>query len=955
MNFNSDKFFSIASVLTILVLSLTISFSTYATHIRAGQITVQRISPSSLTYRIVFVGFRDSESGVEFGNGFLNFGDGNVIETSPSQFTIEELPQIRFLQRVTFTIEHTYQAPGYYKISYTEQNRNNFILNINNGNSVDIPFHVETQILIDPFLGVNSTPQLLIDPLDFAIGDRFYIHNPGAFDAEGDSIAYKFVTPKQGVGAEVPNFVPLDDPDLYFGQPVDKEDGTTPPDFSLDPITGDLIWDAPPNLDEVEFNVAFIIEEWRKVNGQYIRIGFVTRDMQIIVIESDNERPELIIPEDTCITAGTTLSLNPAATATDPDGDEVKIEAFGGPFVITNSPATYSPKPATWQFPEAELDFDWNTNCFHIRQSPWEIVFKVSDRHTINGDTSNVVSLVDFKTWQITVVGPPPNITDVFPMSARSIQLNWDEYECDSRIVSGFQIWRRVDSNPFEPGNCDVGMPEGTGYELVDIVGNEQTGYLDDDNGFGLSPGAQYCYRIVAVFRDPQGGESYVSNEVCATVVAEAPVITKVSVLETDQSNGEIEVEWLPPFDLTDPSFPPPYNYKVYRFTGFNGGANKTLVYEGSQTSFVDAGFDTENQPYHYQIELFDSNNNFVDTSAFASSVYLDIASGLESQTLSWSADVPWTNVSDEYPYHRIYRNNVNQNDPDQLVLIDSVNVIQSGLNYIDDGSFNNTPLVDSIEYCYVVRTSGTYGNPDIPEPLFNFSQRACAFLSDSIPPCPPLDLTINNLDVGSCEDFLFNQPCDFDDYFNELSWDINLDDECEEDVRLYNIYYSSTGEDGTFSLVGTTREPRFNHVDLNEYAGCYYITAIDRSGNESEPSNIVCRDNCPYYELPNVFTPNGDGFNDTFEAYSNQQSDFTKCPRFVESVEFKVFNSHGKEVYSYTSGNEKSILINWNGEGSNGQVLNPGVYYYIAKVRFRVLDPSKKEREYKGWVHLLE
>ncbi|QCK14672.1 hypothetical protein DCC35_07900 [Mangrovivirga cuniculi] len=149
-----------------------------ATHIRAGQITVQRISPSSLTYRITFVGFRDTESGVEFGNGFLNFGDGTIIETAPSQFTTEQLPQVPFLQKVTFVIDHTYQAPGFYNISYTEQNRNDFIQNINLGNSVDIPFHVESQILIDPFLGINSTPQLLIDPLDFATGINFIFITP---------------------------------------------------------------------------------------------------------------------------------------------------------------------------------------------------------------------------------------------------------------------------------------------------------------------------------------------------------------------------------------------------------------------------------------------------------------------------------------------------------------------------------------------------------------------------------------------------------------------------------------------------------------------------------------------------------------------------------------------------------------------------------------------------------
>ncbi|HEU5290812.1 MAG TPA: hypothetical protein VFU05_09235, partial [Cyclobacteriaceae bacterium] len=68
------------------------------------------------------------------------------------------------------------------------------------------------------------------------------------------------------------------------------EAGNGPPTFSIDPIDGTLTWDAPGNAGE--YNVAFIVKEWRKINGQWIEIGFVRRDMQIIVIaDCRNERP----------------------------------------------------------------------------------------------------------------------------------------------------------------------------------------------------------------------------------------------------------------------------------------------------------------------------------------------------------------------------------------------------------------------------------------------------------------------------------------------------------------------------------------------------------------------------------------------------------------------------------------------------------------------------------------
>ena len=71
-------------------------------------------------------------------------------------------------------------------VSYFEQNRNDGILNMDN--SIDTPFFIETEILIDPFFGLNNTPVLLIPPIDNGAVGIKYIHNPGAFDTDGDSL-----------------------------------------------------------------------------------------------------------------------------------------------------------------------------------------------------------------------------------------------------------------------------------------------------------------------------------------------------------------------------------------------------------------------------------------------------------------------------------------------------------------------------------------------------------------------------------------------------------------------------------------------------------------------------------------------------------------------------------------------------------------------------------------------
>ena len=151
-------------------------------------------------------------------------------------------------------------------------------------------------------------------------------------------------------------------------------------------------------------------------------------------------------------------------------------------------------------------------------------------------------------------------------------------------------------------------------------------------------------------------------------------------------------------------------------------------------------------------------------------------------------------------------------------------------------------------------------------EPLINDSQIACAQPNDTISPCIPKDFVIVNLNVDSvCTDFLNDKSCDFNDFYNELNWDVETGTDCDEDVRSYNIYFSETGDEESFELIDNVVNTSYIHEGLSSFKGCYKISSVDRSGNESELTEVICNDNCPYYELPNVFTPNEDGINDEF------------------------------------------------------------------------------------------
>ena len=148
-----------------------------------------------------------------------------------------------------------------------------------------------------------------------------------------------------------------------------------------------------------------------------------------------------------------------------------------------------------------------------------------------------------------------------------------------------------------------------------------------------------------------------------------------------------------------------------------------------------------------------------------------------------------------------------------------------------------------------------------------------------------------------------------------------------------------------------------YTHQGIPSFKGCYKISAVDRSGNESELSEAICNDNCPYYELPNVFTPNEDGSNDEFQAFNilDEATNMYKCARFVKSVDFYVYDRNGKEVYNNLDEAEKSLLIKWDGRNNNGAELSNGVYYYLANVVFDVLDQDLQNVEYRGWIHLMK
>ncbi len=429
-----------------------------ATHIRAGQITAERDPTSSNPYTYIFTLtiYRDTK-GVDQPNATLNFGVDGATQTVPvsrDRSTGQLLGND--IEVLTFTYRYTYPGPNTYKVTFTEENRNAGVVNMTNSDNT--AFHIETEFTINPNLGLNNSVVLRNPPIDRAtVGQRF-CHNPAAFDPDGDSLSFRLVVPFQRLNTPVLAYI---SPSAVtpLGTP---ESGSGAPAFTINSITGEICWDAPgPRkrdggiitgtgpTDYAEYNIAFEVEEWRKrEDGTYVKVGTVRRDMQITVLGNPNKRPDLILPKDTCIVAGT--DLRAIIRATDPDGHRVSIGSESAIFSAnrlvfpTQPPATLNPFATVTQ-PEyqptrpnpAQSAFRWQTDCQHVRAQPYAVVFRAEDDPP-STTQPNPNRLTDTKTWLIRVVGPKPTGLRAVA-SGRSMQLSWDPYRCQnaSRSSSG--------------------------------------------------------------------------------------------------------------------------------------------------------------------------------------------------------------------------------------------------------------------------------------------------------------------------------------------------------------------------------------------------------------------------------------------------------------------------------------------------------------------------------------
>ncbi|MCK5134893.1 MAG: gliding motility-associated C-terminal domain-containing protein [Bacteroidales bacterium] len=768
----------------------------HATHNRAGEITLTRID--DLTYEITITTFTFTLSQADRNRLEVKWGDNTF--SYAERVSITKLPN--FYQKNVYITQHTFPGPGVYEIVVQDPNRNLGVKNI--PNSVNVVFSIKTTILINPLIGNNSTPILLNPPIDRAALHQIFIHNPAAFDPDGDSISYKLTVCTEQDGRPIEGYTLPPASDTLF----------------VNPYTGDLTWITP--VDTGIYNIAIDVEEWR--SG--VKIGNIVRDMQIEVYNTDNHAPEQTDPGNFCTQAGTVLAFD--VVATDQDNDSILQYATGGPFVVEKNPATYEVDEKDIGYSRAR--FEWKTDCSHVRKQFYTAVFKAEDN---NPD----IPLVNIRNVNIRILGAAPETPLLIPGS-NSVTVTWAADTCIP--VRSYQIYRKIGPAGYVPDTCTGGVPAVTGYELVGQNSNRlDTIFVDDNNGNGLPQGNEYCYMIVSVY--PDGALSYPSTENCTPLVEGSPTLLEVSVVD-HSSSGTIRLAWARPEGLDTIPATGPYEYIIYRSDDLLGQSLSRIgsfqTSDLNDTVWLDENVNTEIFPWSYSIELYNDapgNRFLIGIPEAASSLYPDLKGEDNRILIDMQKSVPWIN----YDY-TIYRLNHSTSEYDSV-------------GFTTEDFFMDTGLANGTEYCYRITSTGWRILDGTLYENLNYSHINCTTPIDTIPPCPPV------LDGYSACDSGYNHvswkyidnSCALDVVGYRLYYSQTIEAP-PFPIAEFNDRYDSV----------------FIHYPEETLTGCYYITAIDSFENESEPSVRLCLDECSNYVLPNVFSPNGDGINDIYRPF---------------------------------------------------------------------------------------
>jgi gliding motility-associated-like protein len=155
---------------------------------------------------------------------------------------------------------------------------------------------------------------------------------------------------------------------------------------------------------------------------------------------------------------------------------------------------------------------------------------------------------------------------------------------------------------------------------------------------------------------------------------------------------------------------------------------------------------------------------------------------------------------------------------------------------------------------------------------------------------------------------------------------------------------------DVQLSYRGEAREASWNTGDTEapivqpdvthtfEKPGTYTVelNTIDPDGNKhTTRTTIEVKEPSMVEDIPNVFTPNGDGINDVFRVTGER----------ISKLEGAIFNKSGGQIYRWTG-----TSGGWNGLLLSGETATEGTYFYVIFAQ----GDDERSYQFKGTVTLI-
>lgn len=216
------------------------------------------------------------------------------------------------------------------------------------------------------------------------------------------------------------------------------------------------------------------------------------------------------------------------------------------------------------------------------------------------------------------------------------------------------------------------------------------------------------------------------------------------------------------------------------------------------------------------------------------------------------------------------------------------------GLNYLWSNGETGSSISASTEGTYWLIAGNNCGS-DSTSVYVNIDSVEALFIADTLSGLAPLEVQFTNNSSFSATGFLWNFG----------------DNSTSTDVSPIHIYQES----GTYVVT---------------------LTAINASGcTESISATIVVFGSPSFLQVPNVFTPNGDGQNDNFQAIGSGITEFN-C---------KIYDRWGILMHEITD-----FKGSWDGRTSVGLRSSDGTYFYLVKAK----GADGIEYQQEGFVQLI-